>query len=222
MQATQEFYRKHGVNPLGSCWPVFLQMPIFLGLYFALQESIHFRLAEFLWIKNLAAPDMLVWWSDHIPYISTPDNMGGMLYLGPFLNVLPMIAVVFMMIQQMQTMPPPTDDQQAMQQKMLKFMSIFFGIMFYKVAAGLCIYFISSSLWGLCERKLLPKKKAALEPFAPGTGTNAAVAKGPLTPKGKGKWNKKEKNKPKDKESMTTMDKLKALWREIRKKAEKK
>ena len=55
MQATQEFYRKHSVNPLGSCWPVFLQMPIFLGLYFALQESIHFRLAEFLWIKNLAA-----------------------------------------------------------------------------------------------------------------------------------------------------------------------
>ena len=74
-----------------------------------------------------------------------------------------MIAVVFMMIQQMQTMPPPTDDQQAMQQKMLKFMSIFFGIMFYKVAAGLCMYFIASSLWGMAERKLLPKKKPIAE-----------------------------------------------------------
>src|SRR5262249_47177606 len=64
MQAQQEFYRKHGINPLGSCWPVFLQMPIFLGLYFALQESIHFRLAEFAWIKNLAAPDMLIYWTE--------------------------------------------------------------------------------------------------------------------------------------------------------------
>ena len=39
-------YRKHGVNPLGSCWMLLLQMPIFMGLYYALQESIHFRLAS--------------------------------------------------------------------------------------------------------------------------------------------------------------------------------
>ncbi len=46
-----------------------------------------------------------------------------------------------------------------MQQKMMKYMMIFMGIMFYKVAAGLCIYFIASSIWGFTERKLLPKKK---------------------------------------------------------------
>jgi YidC/Oxa1 family membrane protein insertase len=236
MQATQEFYRKHGINPLGSCWPVFLQMPIFLGLYFALQESVHFRLADFLWIKNLAAPDMLIYWSDNIPIISSPDHAGGFLgvfYLGPYLNVLPVFAVVFMMIVQMQTMPPPTDDQQAMQQKMLKFMSIFFGIMFYKVAAGLCIYFITSSLWGMAERKLLPKKKPVAAFPGPagstppgGTGSSggggAPVSKGPLTPKDKGKWGKKDKEKAKDKEAITTFDKLKALWREILKQAEKK
>jgi YidC/Oxa1 family membrane protein insertase len=44
-----------------------------------------------------------------------------------------------------------------MQQKMMKYMMIFFGLMFYKVAAGLCIYFIASSVWGFTERKLLPK-----------------------------------------------------------------
>ena len=49
-------YRKHGVNPFGSCWLLLLQMPIFMGLYYALQESIHFRLAGFLWMDNLAAP----------------------------------------------------------------------------------------------------------------------------------------------------------------------
>src|SRR5262249_12041754 len=59
MKAQQELYRRHGIHPMGSCWIVLLQMPVFMGLYYALQESIHFRLAEFLWIKNLAAPDML-------------------------------------------------------------------------------------------------------------------------------------------------------------------
>jgi YidC/Oxa1 family membrane protein insertase len=230
-QATQEFNRKHGINPLGSCWPVLLQMPIFLGLYFALQESIHFRLAPFLWIESLSAPDMLLWWSEHIPVISSPDHAGGILgalYLGPYLNVLPMIAVSFMVIQQMQTMPPPTDDQQAMQQKMMKFMSIFFGIMFYKVAAGLCIYFIASSLWGMAERKLLPKKKSAAEyPASAALPGGGSLGGGKPAPKGpapidKGKWAKKSKDKAKDTEPVTTFDKLKALWKEILKQAEKK
>jgi YidC/Oxa1 family membrane protein insertase len=44
-----------------------------------------------------------------------------------------------------------------MQQKMMKYMTIFMGLMFYKVASGLCLYFIASSLWGIAERKLLPK-----------------------------------------------------------------
>ncbi len=223
MQATQEFYRKHGINPLGSCWPVFLQMPIFLGLYFALQESIHFRLAEFLWMSNLAAPDMLIPWTESIPFISNPDSLGSMLYLGPYLNVLPVIAVIFMMVQQMQTMPPPTDDQQAMQQKMLKYMTIFFGIMFYKVAAGLCIYFIASSLWGMAERKLLPKKKTVpLDVPSAGSTSSTAITSTPgyLAPKGKNKWAKKDKEK--EKEPVTPFEKLKALWRQILKEAEKK
>jgi YidC/Oxa1 family membrane protein insertase len=227
-QATQEFNRKNGINPLGSCWPVFLQMPIFLGLYFALQESIHFRLADFLWIKNLAAPDMLIYWSESIPIISVPDQASGILgalYLGPYFNILPCIAVVFMMIQQMQTMPPPTDEQQAMQQKMLKYMSILFGIMFYKVAAGLCIYFISSSLWGLAERKLLPKKKPLVPvPEASSTAITNLAPESKWKGKNsrKDKANLKEKEKDKDKEAITTFDKLKALWKEILKQAEKK
>src|SRR5450759_2329452 len=106
---------------------------------------------------------------------------------------------------------------------MMKFMSIFFGLMFYKVAAGLCIYFITSSLWGLAERKLLPKKKTG--PVVP-TGAAASAEASPAptgayTQKVKGKKDK-EKDKVKDKEAFTTFDKLKALWHEILKKAEKK
>jgi YidC/Oxa1 family membrane protein insertase len=152
-------YRKHGVNPLGSCWMLLLQMPIFMGLYYALQESVHFRLAGFLWMENLAAPDMLIPWGEKIPWISRPEDFGGLLYLGPYFNLLPVLAVTLMIFQQKLLMPPPTDEQQAMQQKMMKWMMIFFGLLFYKVAAGLCIYFIASSVWGFAERKLLPKKK---------------------------------------------------------------
>jgi YidC/Oxa1 family membrane protein insertase len=163
-QAQTELMLKNGlINPLGSCWIMLLQMPIFMGLYYCLQESIHFRLAPFLWIDNLAAPDMLIWWTQSIPIISSPSNYSGslwsILYLGPYFNLLPLFAVGFMIVQQSVMMPPPTDEQQATQQKMMKYMTIFFGLMFYKVAAGLCIYFIISSLWGFCERKLLPKKQ---------------------------------------------------------------
>jgi YidC/Oxa1 family membrane protein insertase len=159
--AQMELYRKHGVNPFGTCWVLLLQMPIFMGLYFALQESIHFRLAEFwpTWIVNLAAPDMLFGWSQRIPFISRVEDYGSFLYLGPFFNLLPVIAVVLMIAQQKMLTPPPADEQQAMQQKMMKYMMVFFGLMFYKVAAGLCLYFIASSVWGFCERKMLPKAK---------------------------------------------------------------
>jgi YidC/Oxa1 family membrane protein insertase len=159
--AQMELYRKHGVNPFGTCWVLLLQMPIFMGLYFALQESIHFRLAEFwpTWIVNLAAPDMLFGWSQRIPFISRVEDYGSFLYLGPYFNLLPVIAVALMIVQQKMLTPPPADEQQAMQQKMMKYMMVFFGLMFYKVAAGLCLYFIASSIWGFCERKMLPKAK---------------------------------------------------------------
>ena len=165
--AQMELYRKHGVNPFGTCWLLALQMPIFMGLYYALQESIHFRLAgvSSWWMPNLSAPDMLVYWTNNIPWISTPDSYGWFFYLGPYLNILPIVAVSLMLVQQKWTMPPPTDEQQEQQQKMMKYMMVFMGLMFYKVASGLCIYFIASSMWGFCERMLLPKKKpgAALE-----------------------------------------------------------
>src|SRR5262249_20477627 len=52
-QAQGELMLKNGmINPFGSCWIMLLQMPIFMGLYYCLQESIHFRLASFLWIEN--------------------------------------------------------------------------------------------------------------------------------------------------------------------------
>jgi YidC/Oxa1 family membrane protein insertase len=218
-QAVMELYRKHGVHPLGSCLPLLLQMPIFMGLYFALQESIQFRLAHgtlFFWIVNLAAPDMAVWWGQWIPYISEPDYLGGMFYLGPFLNVLPIVAVVFMVIQQKMLTPPPTDEQQEMQQKMMRWMSLFFGVLFYKVAAGLCIYFISSSLWGLAERRMLPRKKPAAALAAADTPASPAAVPSRRPPRG----NRREAKRTREPEGR--WEKLKEWWAEVLRQAEKK
>jgi YidC/Oxa1 family membrane protein insertase len=168
MKLSQEkavLFRKAGIRhsaQMGGCLLLFAQMPILMGLYFCLQESIFFRLEPFLWMPNLAAPDMTKWWGEHVPLISTPSARFGsfsFLYLGPYFNLLPLFAVILFYVQQKLTMPPPTDEMQETQQKMMKYMLAFSALFFYKVAAGLCVYFIVSGLWSLLERKLVPKPK---------------------------------------------------------------
>lgn len=164
-QEKAKLFRKAGIKQsaqMRGCLLLLAQMPILMGLYFCLQESVFFRLEPFLWMPNLAAPDMLIWWGEGIPLISTPSARFGafsFLYLGPYFNVLPLAAVFLFYVQQKLTMPPPTDEMQETQQKMMKWMLAFSALFFYKIAAGLCVYFIVSGLWSLLERKLVPKPK---------------------------------------------------------------
>src|SRR5262245_36085797 len=151
---------QNGANPfaaMGGCLLLLAQMPIMMGLYFCLQESVFFRLESFLWINNLAAPDMLFWWSESIPYISTPEDIGSFLYLGPFFNLLPILAVGLMLYQQTKMMPPSTDPQAEQQRMMMKIMMVMMAVFFYKVAAGLALYFIVSTIWGIVERQFVHK-----------------------------------------------------------------
>ncbi len=158
--AQMDLYRKHGINPLGGCAGcliIILQMPIFLGLYYCLQESVHLRLSRFLWVQNLAAPDMLFYWGNW-PVISWLANL---INLGPYFHILPIVAIALMVVQQKLLMPPPADEQQALQMKMMNYMMIFMAYMFYWIPAGLGLYFIISSGWGMLERKFLPKPATA-------------------------------------------------------------
>ena len=142
-QAQMELYRKANFNPLAGCLPVFLQLPIFIGLYRALSNSVDLRMAPFLWFDNLAAPDNLFTMSFTLPFI------------GNSFNLLPLITMALFWLQQKMFMPPATTPEMEMQQKMMSYMMIFFGFLFYHVPAGLCVYFIASSAWGMSERKLL-------------------------------------------------------------------
>jgi YidC/Oxa1 family membrane protein insertase len=110
-----------------------------------------------LWINNLAAPDMTLWWTEKIPYVSTPDDIGSFLYLGPYLNVLPLLAVGLMIWQQSKMMPPKTDENAPDPKTMMKIMMVMMAVMFYKVAAGLALYFIVGSSWGMAERRYFVK-----------------------------------------------------------------
>ncbi len=170
-RAQQELFRKHSYNPLSGCLVVFLQLPIFIGLYRSLMVDIELRGAPLLtdlirFASNLSAPDMLLDWSGIMPEFI---NRGvGIFGLGPYFNILPLVTVALFLWQQKKMMPPPADEQAAMQQKVMQYMMIFIGFLFYKVASGLCLYFIASTLWGIGERKLLPKAPQKSGGTAPG------------------------------------------------------
>ncbi len=161
-RAQMELFRKHNYNPLSGCLPLLLQLPIFIGLYTALSGSVDLRMAPFLWFENLAAPDALFPLGFKMPFFGWTD-----------FNLLPIISTGLMFFQQKMMMPPPADEEQAMQQKMMNYMMIFMGAMFYKVPAGLCIYFIASSAWGMIERFLLNKLQ---KNTAPNAAPSTAVA----------------------------------------------
>ena len=76
---------------------------------------------------------------------------------GEYFNLLPFVVVGLMLVQNKLFMPPATTPEAEMQQKMMKYMMVFMAFMFYKVPSGLGLYFITSSLWAICERLLLPK-----------------------------------------------------------------
>ncbi|HEX3725761.1 MAG TPA: hypothetical protein VHV08_05935, partial [Pirellulales bacterium] len=92
-------------------------------------------------------------------------------YLGPYLNLFPLCTIGLFIWQQKMFMPPPADEQAALQQKMMQYMMIFMGILFFKVPSGLCVYFIASSIWGIIERKMLGKKTSS----APAGSTSATA-----------------------------------------------
>jgi YidC/Oxa1 family membrane protein insertase len=145
--------------PLGGCLPIFLQIPIFIGLFAALRVDFDLRQAPFaLWIQDLAVPDRMleINFNTYLPFIGTIE----------YFNLLPILMVILWIWQQ-RSMPKPTDPQQARMMKMMAFTPILFGFLLYNYAAGLSLYMMTSSAFGIVEtkviRKLWPIKEDELE-----------------------------------------------------------
>jgi YidC/Oxa1 family membrane protein insertase len=170
IQETQAIYKKYKFNPAAGCLPVFIQIPIFIGLYRAVSVDIELRQQPLIpglqWCSNLAGPDMFYYWANFMPDFIAGKGSG---WFGPYFNLLPIATITLFIIQQKVLMPKATDEQTRLTQTMMMYMTVFMGVLFFKVPAGLCIYFITSSLWSLVERKLVKK-------FTPATALATDVA----------------------------------------------
>ena len=165
-KAQRELFQKHGYNPLSGCLPIFIQIPIFIGLYKALTVDAGLYGSPLIsssvrWCSDLSAPDMLYDWSVFWNLIGwTSFNIGqNPIALGPYFSILPLLTVALFLVQMIITMPPPTDEQSRMMRTMMFVMMPMMGLLFFKFPSGLCLYFLVSTAWGLLERRFIPKPK---------------------------------------------------------------
>ena len=148
-----QIYKTERINPLGGCLPFLFQMPVFIGLYQVLWRDVSFKGSGFLWIKDLSSPDRLFTFSTKIPFI------------GNDFNILPIVMMVIMFFQtklQAKNMVA-TSPAQIQQQKMMgKIMPIFLGVIFYKFASGLTLYFTMFYMFStFTQWKMSKEKKVA-------------------------------------------------------------
>jgi YidC/Oxa1 family membrane protein insertase len=126
-QEVMDLYKRHGVNPLGAgCMPLLLQIPFFFAFYKVLSVSIEMRGASWLWVADLSQPETLA------------------------IRILPltMIATQFLL----QKMTPPTPGADPAQQKMMMFMPLVMGFMFYGVSSGLVLYWLTGNVVGVVQQ----------------------------------------------------------------------
>lgn len=128
-KAMMEFYRKEKINPLGGCLPMLIQIPVFMGLYWVLQESVELRQAPWLaWYKDLSLMD---------PFLVLPILMGLSMWFQQKLN------------------PPQMDP---MQQKIFQWLPLVFTVMFLFFPAGLVLYWLVNNVLSIAQQWYINKK----------------------------------------------------------------
>ncbi|MGA2272129.1 MAG: membrane protein insertase YidC [Bryobacteraceae bacterium] len=124
-QETMALYKQNGVNPMGGCLPMLIQLPFFYAFYRVFTVSVEMRGASWLWVTDLSQPETLP------------------------LHILPliMIASQFWMQKMTPTAAPGGDPGQ--QKMMMYMMPLIFGFMFYNLPSGLVLYYLTSNLVGM-------------------------------------------------------------------------
>lgn len=130
-QAMMELYTKEGFNPLAGCWPILVQMPIFISLYWVLLESVELRQADFaFWLNDLSSPD---------PYFVLPILFGASMYFQQKLSGTQM------------TMDP-------MQQKIMNIMPLMLTAFFAFFPSGLVLYWVVNNLLSMAQQWYIYRK----------------------------------------------------------------
>jgi YidC/Oxa1 family membrane protein insertase len=136
-------YKKEGINPAGGCFPLLLQMPVFIAFFFCLRESVELRHESFFfWIQDLSAPD---------PFFILPVIFAALMYL----------------TQQLNPQPPGMDPTQA---QIMKFMPVMMAAIFIIMPAGLVLYSVANSAISLAQQRAMYKKYGASDLSGPGAG----------------------------------------------------
>jgi YidC/Oxa1 family membrane protein insertase len=140
-QEVMDLYKKNGVNPVGGCLPMLLQLPFLWAFYKVLSVAIVMRGSHWLWVTDLSQPDT---WVD--------------------IHWLPILLVITQFAMQRMTPQPGVDPAQA---KMMMFMPLMFGFMFYKASAGLVLYWLTGNVVGIVQQWLLNRTMPAAPVTAP-------------------------------------------------------
>lgn len=143
-QATMQLYKNKGVNPLGGCLPMLLQMPLLFALFQVFRTTIELRNEPFIWwIKDLSSPDVIV----NLPF--TIPLYGSHIAFLPILMGLSTYAQQKMM---------SGGIQQPQQKLMQNFMLVFFFLIFNNFPSGLNLYYTLFNILTIAQQKLLPNK----------------------------------------------------------------
>jgi YidC/Oxa1 family membrane protein insertase len=150
-QETMKLYKEAGVNPLGGCLPLLLQMPVFVALFSVLRNTIELRGAPFmLWISDLSSPDVLFDFGAKIPF------------LGSEFHLLPLLMGAAMYLQSKMSGGSPTGEAatgSASQQKMMQtLMPVMFTFLFYSMPSGLVLYWLVNNIFSIIQQYVVHRQ----------------------------------------------------------------
>ncbi|HEV2494207.1 MAG TPA: membrane protein insertase YidC [Terriglobia bacterium] len=159
-EEVMKLYKEHHINPLGGCVPMVLQLPLLYGFYELLETAIELRHAPWvLWIKDLASPDNF-----HL--------------FGYPLPLLPIVMIVTMFVLQLMT-PMATVDPS--QKRMMMVTPLVFGIIFFRLASGLNLYYLTANIVGIGQQMLINRMIPKQAPAPPPSGRSKPPVRSAVT-----------------------------------------
>lgn len=129
-------YQKHGINPMGGCFPLLLQMPFFIAFFKVLSVAIELRGAQWLWVSDLSQPE------------------------ASFIRLLPIGMLITQVV--MQKMTPVASPDPSQQRMMMVLMPVMLTVMFYGASSGLVLYWLTGNVVGIVQQYFF--NKAAVKP----------------------------------------------------------
>ncbi|HZS17068.1 MAG TPA: membrane protein insertase YidC [Candidatus Udaeobacter sp.] len=130
-QELMKLYKQYGINPVGGCLPMMIQIPIFFGLFKMLGQAVELRNAKFLWVKDLSQPDTVA----HLPLLGWP------------VNIIPLCMAATQIW--LMAMTPKTGDPT--QRRIMMFMPLIFLFICYNFAAALALYYTAQNLFSILQ-----------------------------------------------------------------------